>query len=181
MTQNGAEIVGVSIKQLKTHGDNRGFFREVVRVSDPFFSGAEFGQWSHSLMQKDVVKAWHFHHRQTDWWYLPIGVIKTVLIDFREESPTYRQRMVLKMGDARVDPEAQAVCVHIPPGVLHGCRVLSDEAHLMYITSMTYDPTEEGRLPYNSSDVGFDWGPDAITAENDRKTFIPPHERKRLS
>ena len=75
MNANASHIVleGVIVKELKTHPDPRGFFREVVRVTDPFFEGGTFGQWSHSKMARDVVKAWHYHHVQTDWWYCPIG------------------------------------------------------------------------------------------------------------
>ena len=174
------QIVGVIIKQLKTHADPRGFFREVIRCSDSLFEDGVFGQWSHSKMQCNVVKAWHYHHVQTDWWYCPIGKIQTVLYDNRPESPTYRSKLVITMGDSSEHTDAQEVCVRIPPGVLHGCKVLSNEAHLFYITSTTYDPNEEGRFPYNASFVGHEWGPDALTVENDRREFQPTSIRKQI-
>ncbi len=168
-------ISGVEIKELKTHGDDRGFFREVIRVTDSFFSNPEnFGQWSHSRMQKNVVKAWHYHHVQTDWWYIASGEVETALYDNREESPTYKSKMVFKMGDSN------PVCVKIPPGVLHGCRVASSEAHLFYITSHTYSANEEGRIPYNSDQIDHDWGSDSIVAENDKKFFTPTSVRTLL-
>jgi dTDP-4-dehydrorhamnose 3,5-epimerase len=132
-------------------------------------------------MQKNVVKAWHYHHVQTDWWYVPLGQIETVLFDNRDESPTYRQKFIIRMGDSeKYGDTTREVCVKIPPGVLHGCKVLSDEAHLFYITSHTYDPNEEGRFPFNSMIVGHDWGIHAITAENDRRTFVPTSVRQRI-
>ena len=180
MTEN--QIHGVSIKLLKSHGDERGFFREVVRSSDAFFTKSQFGQWSHSYMQKNVVKAWHYHHQQIDWWYLPIGQIETVLFDNREESPTYRQKMIIRMGETKkYGADTLEACVMIPPGVLHGCKVLSDEAHLFYITSMTYDPNEEGRFPYNSDLVGHAWGDEVIVVDNDKRTFVPTSIRELLS
>jgi dTDP-4-dehydrorhamnose 3,5-epimerase len=175
------EIIGVTIKNLKTHMDPRGFFREVVRSTDELFEGGIFGQWSHSKMQRNVVKAWHYHHVQTDWWYCPIGKIQTVLFDNRPESPTYLRKLVINMGDSSVDSETHEVCVKIPPGVLHGCKVLSDEAHLFYITSTTYDPNEEGRFPYNSAFVGHDWGDNALTVENDRREFEPTSTRQMIA
>ena len=69
-------LEGVEIKQLVTNADERGFFREVIRVSDPFFE--QFGQWSHSLMHAGTAKAWHIHQLQTDWWYC-IGALKVAL------------------------------------------------------------------------------------------------------
>ena len=130
-------------------------------------------------MQRDVVKAWHYHHIQYDWWYLAIGQIETVLYDNRPESPTYKQRMVFKMGDSAVyGSDTHEVCVKIPPGVLHGLKVLSDEAHLFYITSVVYDPNEEGRFKFDSEFVGHDWGSKALTVENDRRDFVPTSTRK---
>jgi dTDP-4-dehydrorhamnose 3,5-epimerase len=182
MEPNSSNVVidGVIVKELKTHLDPRGFFREVIRKTDTFFQEGSFGQWSHSKMAKDVVKAWHYHHVQTDWWYCPIGKIQTVLYDNRPESSTYQQKMIIEMGDSTEHPGAREVCVKIPPGVLHGCKVLSQQAHLFYITSETYDTRDEGRFPYNSEVVGHDWGDNALTVENDRREFRPTAQRKLL-
>ncbi|MBX7144384.1 MAG: dTDP-4-dehydrorhamnose 3,5-epimerase family protein [Oligoflexia bacterium] len=175
-------ITGVELKLLKTHGDQRGFFREIIRTSDPLFAGGHFGQWSHSRMQRGVVKAWHYHHIQFDWWYVPIGKIQTVLFDNRPESPTFKKKLVFKMGDsAKYGPEVLSVCVRIPPGVLHGCKVLSSEAHLFYITSVTYDPNEEGRFPYDQGPQGLrhSWGKNVIVADNDKRAFVPTSTRSK--
>ena len=176
-------ITGVVVKKLVSHGDQRGFFREILRASDPAFSDDHhtgiFGQWSHSKMAFNVVKAWHYHHVQTDWWYVPTGQIKTVLIDNRSESPTFRNRMEFLMGDSFAHGSAtNEVVVRIPPGVLHGLKVLSMEgAHLFYITSVTYNPNEEGRFPYNDPQFGYDWGNDVIVVDNDRRAFVPTSSR----
>ena len=52
--------------------------------------------------------------------------------------------------------------VRIPPGVAHGCKVLGEVTHLLYITSKTYDPDEEGRIAHDDPEIGYDWvsGPD---------------------
>ena len=171
-------IEGVCFKLLKTHGDDRGFFREVFRDNDPLFRDGRFAQWSHSFMQQNVVKAWHYHHLQYDWWYLAVGQTETVLVDFREESPTFRKKLVFKMGDsAQFGDDTLELCVRIPPGVLHGCRVLSSFAHLFYVTSRTYDPQDEGRYPYDSGEVDHQWGPGAIVVDNDRRRFVPAAPR----
>ena len=175
-------IHGVEFKFLKSFPDDRGFFRELIRKTDAFF-GDGFAQWSHSKMGKNTVKAWHFHHRQTDWWYLGIGVIHTALFDLRKESPSFGKKMEFKLGDVDYDQEALSAIVKIPPGVAHGCRVISDTAHLFYITSCTYDPNDEGRYPFNTTEIPHSWGKEAelIVSENDRRKFIPPHERARIS
>lgn len=172
-------IKGVDIKMLKSFPDGRGFFREIFRSTENIFNDGNFAQWSHSKMQKDVVKAWHYHHRQTDWWYIPMGVAEVVLYDNREESDTFKTLLKFKLGDSDLDSEASAACVRIPPGVLHACQVLSAEAHLFYITSNNYDPDDEGRIAYNSPAIPHKWScAEPIVSERDRVDFIPKYSRK---
>lgn len=140
-------IDGVELKQLTTYPDERGYFREVIRVTDNFFS--KFGQWSHSYMHAGVVKAWHIHQKQTDWWYVLSGTLKAVVYDLREDSPTYEKLDEFLFGDNQ-----PAVVLRIPPGVAHGCKALT-RCHLVYMTSHTYDPDDEGRLAHDSFD--YDW------------------------
>ena len=141
------KIEGVEVKELLTHADERGFFREIIRETDPFFG--HFGQWSHSLMYAGSAKAWHHHAKQTDWWYA-IGSLKVALYDLREGSPTRGALVEFFMGDRF------ARCVKIPPGVAHGCRAL-ELSHLLYLTSAVYDPEDEGRLPHDDPTIGYDW------------------------
>lgn len=176
-------IVDVEFKLLKSHGDQRGFFREVIRNSDSLFADGRFAQWSHSKMAKNVVKAWHYHHIQYDWWYVPMGKVQTILFDNRPESPTFKKKLVFLMGEtAKYGPEVFEVCVRIPPGVLHGCKVLSKDAHLFYITSEIYNPNEEGRFPFDKGPNGLKhrWGKNPIVADNDKREFVPTSTRKLL-
>lgn len=146
-----APIDGVEIKKLVTYPDQRGFFREVIRVTDPFFAEG-FAQWSHTKSYQGVVKAWHIHKYQVDWWYVALGRVKVALYDTRPESPTHGQLQELLLGD-----EVEPGVLKVPPGVAHGYKVLSPEAHLFYITSKTYDPADEGRIPHDDPGIGYDW------------------------
>lgn len=137
-------IKSIQIKQLTTHPDSRGFFREVIRASDPFFVGA-FGQWSHSMMYTGTIKAWHLHQKQTDFWYCAGGVIRAVVCDVDT-----KEINEFVMGDNQ-----PPIVLKIPPGIAHGCKVLQGPAHLLYITSAEYDGTDEGRLPFDS--LPYDW------------------------
>ena len=130
-------------------------------------------------MSKNTVKAWHYHHVQFDWWYIGLGVVNVVLYDLREESPTFQKKIEFKLGDSELDGEAFASVVRIPPGVAHGCKCLSDFAHLFYITSETYNPNDEGRYPFNSPLIPHNWGNESelITVPNDRRAFVPTSPR----
>ena len=70
----------------------------------------------------------------------------------RQASPTHQQTQELFLGDQYGDR-----ILKIPPGVAHGCRVLSGEAHLFYVTSNVYDPHDEGRVPHDDPAIGYDW------------------------
>ena len=143
-------IDGVEIHNLKTNPDERGYFREVIRVTDPFFAEG-FAQLSHSYMHLGVAKAWHIHKTQVDWWYVPAGALKVRLYDARPGSGTESIHMEIFLGEPY-----DAHVVKIPPGVAHGCRALA-ATHLLYVTSRTYDPAEEGRIAHDDPTIGVDW------------------------
>lgn len=144
-------IEGVVFKELQTNVDERGFFREVIRVADEFFEEG-FGQWSHSMMHAGVIKAWHIHRHQVDWWYVALGVLKVALYDTRPEASTCGKLLEFFLGEHQA-PKV----VRIPAGVAHGCKVISGPVHLFYITSRVYDPSDEGRIPHDDPDIGYDW------------------------
>lgn len=149
-------ILSVEVKPLVTHTDERGFFRELLRSDDPIFKEG-FAQWSHTKTHAGAAKAWHIHQKQTDWWYVALGVIKAALYDARSDSPTRGELQELLLGE-----NYPAQILKIPPGVAHGYKVLEGPMHLFYITSHLYDPADEGRIPHDDPAIGYDWtrGPD---------------------
>jgi dTDP-4-dehydrorhamnose 3,5-epimerase len=144
-------IDGVLIKKLVRHPDERGYFEEIIRESDAFFAEG-FGQLSHTFMAQGVVKAWHVHTTQIDWWFCTTGKVKAALYDVRKNSPTYKELNEFILGDA-----PDNIVVKIPPGVAHGMKVLEGPCHFIYATSAIYNPAEEGRIAFNDSDIGYDW------------------------
>lgn len=144
-------IEGVEIKELVTHRDERGFFREIVRNTEAIVREG-WAQASHSLLHPGVAKAWHVHPTQVDWWYVPVGDLKVALFDLREGSPSRGELLEIFLGE-----HYEAKLLKIPAGVAHGCRAIGGTAHLIYFTSGTYDPREEGRLPHDDPAIGYDW------------------------
>lgn len=153
------KIPGVVSKPLVTHTDERGFFREIIRVTDDFFAEG-FGQWSHSMMATGTIKAWHYHLKQTDLFYIPLGIAKVVLCDINSYISEYHffpldNTFKLDFSEFILGDQHPAQVIRIPPGVAHGIKVLQGPAHLFYITSRVYDPADEGRIPYDA--LGYDW------------------------
>jgi dTDP-4-dehydrorhamnose 3,5-epimerase len=149
--EEGRVIEGVTVKDLVGYGDDRQVFREVIRVTDPFF-GEGFGQLSYAFMYTGSAKAWHVHEHQVDWWYVPTGLVKLVLYDLRSDSPTRGTLAEYLLG-----PDHGHRVVRIPPGVAHGSKVLQGPAQLFYVTSQVYTPEDEGRIPHDDPAIGYDW------------------------
>src|SRR5262244_1788016 len=103
-------VEGATIQLLTRHGDDRGYFEELIRVTDGFF-GEGFGQLSHSKMYPGVVKAWHIHKTQVDWWFVPFGRLRVALHDLRPDSPTRGVTQELALGD-----DLPPAVLKIPPG-----------------------------------------------------------------
>jgi dTDP-4-dehydrorhamnose 3,5-epimerase len=145
-------IDGVRVKQLIRHSDDRGFFEEIVRDDDGLLR--RFGQASMSKTYPGVIKAFHYHERQDDLWFFPVGNAQVVLYDLREDSPTKGETNVFYMG------EDNPIAVLIPAGVAHGYRTLGEKpAIIIYFTTQSYNPNnpDEKRLPFNDPRIGFNW------------------------
>ncbi len=145
-------INDVHYKDVITNSDDRGFFRELIRTTDDPFFIEGFGQWSLSLMFDGVIKAWHYHNVQTDWWYVVSGVLRVGLCDLRPDSSTNKQTMDFLLGDFQ-----PVKILKIPPGVAHGCKTVQGPVNLLYVTSHVYNIADEIRIPFNTEDIEFDW------------------------
>ncbi len=155
---------GVEIFKLRSYEDKRGFFREIFKESSSFFKDFKVLQVSHSFMKRNVVKAWHYHKKQTDYWYLVEGKIKAVIVDFRDGKFGSPIEFLMCLEDPFV--------LKIPPLVLHGLKVLSASAHLVYFTNQEYNPNDEGRIPFNDTRIGYNWGKKIIVSDSDKREFI---------
>lgn len=145
-------IQGVKVKHLARHPDDRGFFQEILRDDDGLLE--RFGQASMSKTYPGVIKAFHYHERQDDVWFFPVGNAQVVLYDLRQASPTSGETNVFYMG------EDNPIVLLIPRGVAHGYRTLGESpAVIIYFTTQAYAPDnpDEKRLPYDDPRIGFDW------------------------
>lgn len=79
-------------------------------------------------------------------------MLQVALIDLRSDSHTFGARNTLYLGALRPWQ------VLIPPGVGHGYKVIGDSpAVLVYVTDHFYNPSDEGRIPYNDPRINYDW------------------------
>lgn len=154
-------IDGVKIKKLTIHQDipdadqpsvKPGFLAEILRDDDGLLK--KFGQSTFTVAHPGTIKAFHYHEKQDDLWFVATGKALVVLHDMRPDAKTHGQTQTIIAGadDLKL--------IVIPVGVAHGYKVLSDEpVILFYHTTESYDPKnpDEKRLPYNDPSIGFDW------------------------
>lgn len=145
-------IEGVKIKKLRVIPDERGRLMEVLRSDDELFT--KFGQVYMTTTYPGVVKAWHLHKIQTDNVACLSGMIKLVMYDGREKSPTKGELTELFIG------EHNPVLVQIPNNVYHGWKCIS-ESEATVINCPTelynYEKPDEYRLPYDTKEIPYDW------------------------
>lgn len=145
-------IEGVVFQSLKVVPDERGRLMEIMRRDDSFFTG--FGQVYLSTVYPGVVKAWHYHNLQDDRFTCVRGMVKAVLYDDREGSPTRGSLNIFHIG------EYQPALIVIPAGVFHGWKCISEhEAYVINIPSEPYNRTnpDEFRVDPHSGAIPYDW------------------------
>ncbi len=147
-------IDGVRAEPVALWPDDRGCFLEVARLGVGLASQFEGGpvQVSAAYSYPGTVKAFHFHLEQTDLWVPCSGMFQVALCDLRSDSPSFGRRNTLYLGESRPWQ------LLVPPGVAHGYKVIGTaSATLVYLTDRHYEPADEGRLPYDSPDLAYDW------------------------
>jgi len=144
-------IEGVRTKTLRLIPDERGWLMESLRADDPLCE--KCGQVYVSGTYPGVVKAWHYHRRQVDHFACVAGMIKLVLVDTREESPTRGCVNEFFLG-AR-----NPTLVRIPNLVHHGWKCIGREPSLVVnvpTEPYRYDDPDEYRLEPHGS-LPYDW------------------------
>ena len=145
-------IERVKIKKLNVIPDERGRLMEMFRSDDELFK--KFGQVYMTTAYPGVVKGWHYHKKQTDNFVVVKGMMKVVLYDGREKSPTYKEINEFFMG------EHNPILLQIPTYVYHGFKCISD-TEAMCINMPTevynYNKPDEYRVDPDSGEIPYNW------------------------
>ena len=145
-------IDGVAIKELTPHPDERGYLMEMVRSTDDIFE--KFGQAYVSLNHPGVIRGWHWHRLQTDFFVVVKGLVRVALYDGRDGSPTQGQVEEYLLGDGN------SILLKIPPGVLHGYKTIGTEPSLLInFPTEVYNASQpdELRRAWNDPTLPYNW------------------------
>lgn len=146
-------IKGVKQKKLRVIPDERGRLMEILRSDDQLF--LKFGQVYITTAYPGVVKGWHYHKNQVDNFAVLKGMIKLVLYDPREDSPTKGEVNEFFLG------EHNPQLIQIPKLVYHGFKCISDdEAICLNVPTevYNYENPDEYRVHPHEGGIPYDWG-----------------------
>ena len=148
-------IEGIIIVEPTVFGDDRGFFMETYQKEEFAKGGitADFVQDNHSGSAKGVLRGMHYqiNFPQSKLVRCISGEVFDVVIDLRENSPTYKKwEGVILSAENRKQ-------LFVPKGFAHGFLVLSDTAELLYKVDDYYHPNDEGGIMWNDPEIGINW------------------------
>jgi len=143
-------IDGVVVKPLTQIPDERGKIMHMLRADEPEFE--RFGEIYFSMAYPGVVKAWHIHDEMTLNYAVVVGMIKLVLYDNRDDSPTRGELMELFVG------EHNYCLVRVPPKVWNGFKTVSaGPALVANCATHPHHPDEIHRMEPTSDAIPYDW------------------------
>ncbi len=144
-------IEGVLIHPLQQIPDERGKVMHMLRCTDPWFE--TFGEIYFSTVYPGVVKGWHLHKRMTLNYAVVAGMIKLVLYDDREDSPTRGKLQELFVG------EDNYALVTVPPRIWNGFKGMGIKtAVVVNCATVPHDPEEIVRMDPLTDRIPYDWG-----------------------
>lgn len=143
-------IEGVAIRPLKQIPDERGKVMHMLKRDDPWFE--KFGEIYFSVVYPGVVKGWHLHKVMTLNYSVVSGIIKLVLYDDREGSPSRGQLQEIFTG------QDSYALITIPPNVWNGFKGIGTApAIVANCATIPHDPAEIVRLDPFTKTIPYDW------------------------
>lgn len=143
-------IKDVLIIPLRKICDERGMIMHMLRRNDPHFE--QFGEIYFSAAYPGVVKGWHEHTMQAQFYAVIQGMIKLVLYDNRPSSETYKELMEVFIGEHNYQ------LVKIPTGVVNGYKTIGTEtAIIANCATLPHQPDEMVRYEPHGNKVPYKW------------------------
>lgn len=163
----GAYRIGIS-----PHADERGFFARTV-CEDKLAARGLVGGFKQSSVSfnraRGTVRGMHYAmapHAETKLVRCTSGAIHDVIVDLRQDSPTYLRSIGIELS------AENHTALYIPAGFAHGFQTLRDETEVLYMIDRPYvAPAARGA---RWDDPAFDmvW-PDPVTVISERDLDFP--------
>jgi|TARA_B110000238_G_C16087438_1_gene422244 dTDP-4-dehydrorhamnose 3,5-epimerase len=118
----------------------------IMKKSSPGYQS--FGEAYFSQINQGVIKAWKRHKIMTLNIVVPVGSIKFVLFDDRDESNAIFQELIISRDNY--------IRLTVPPNIWVGFQGLANkESMLLNISNIEHDYKEADRLDVD--EINYDW------------------------
>ncbi|MCF0115686.1 MAG: dTDP-4-dehydrorhamnose 3,5-epimerase [Erysipelotrichaceae bacterium] len=163
---------GVKVIQLKTHGDDRGYFEEIYSQSEFEKMGINLtfvqDNCSYSL-KKGTIRGLHWQNppmEQSKLIRCARGRMMDIAVDVTKGSPTFGMVTMVELK------ENDHLLVLIPTGHAHGVAVLEDNTTYNYKVENLWSGKDEAALAYNDPSLKINWeeilGCEPILSDKDK-------------
>mgnify|MGYP003132288718 FL=1 len=165
-------LQGAYLISLEKREDKRGFFARsfCIQEFDMHNLETQFVQGNVSFNVKaGLIRGMHYQHGEHAEVKLVSclsGSIYDVIVDLREDSPTYMQWFGAELS------AQNGKLMYVPRGFAHGYQALSDGALVHYMVSACYAPDAEDGLKYDDPAIGIKW-PMAVTETSPKDSVWP--------
>ena len=150
-------IPGLLLIERPTFPDERGFFHEVVRLSDLEELGINFKpvQWSHSRSFPRVIRAIHSENWQKVIY--PVnGKIFIAIVDVREDSKAFGRVETFTLDNTKANSKHSAL--FLPKGVGNSICVIGEDAvDYVYLVDEYWDNSKAKGIAWNDPDLNINW------------------------
>ncbi|WP_225340696.1 dTDP-4-dehydrorhamnose 3,5-epimerase [Lysinibacillus capsici] len=158
------------ILEPKVYGDHRGFFMETYNTKLLEEQGYYFNfvQDNHALSKESgVLRGLHYQldpFAQTKLVRVTKGAVYDVIVDIREDSPTFGQWEGFILSE---DNKRQLL---VPQGFAHGYCTLVENTEFLYKVDNYYSPEHDRGIAWNDPYLNIDWPTsNPILSEKDTK------------
>ncbi|MGA9778098.1 MAG: dTDP-4-dehydrorhamnose 3,5-epimerase [Verrucomicrobiia bacterium] len=165
-------LSGVYIVEPEPHEDDRGFFARTfcAREFKEHGLATEFVQCSISLNRiRGTLRGLHYQLSpacETKLVRCTSGAIHDVVVDLRQDSPTYLQHLGVELT------AQNRLALYIPKMFAHGLETLVDETEVFYQISEFYAPAKSIGLRFDDPKLGIQW-PLPVSVINDKDRNWP--------
>lgn len=147
-------IAGLFVIEFETHGDERGFFREVFHLDELSENlGFEFKpvQMNHSRSKPNVLRALHAEN-----WnklvYPVSGKMFAAIADIRSDSPTFKKVETFDFDDSK------KYALFISKGLANSICVNGDkDCDYIYLVDSYYDGSDTTAIAFDDPDLNIKW------------------------
>ena len=168
MIFTATSLAGAWLIDLEPYSDQRGWFARYY-CKDEFERIGHTREWvqlNHSVSYaRGTLRGMHFQHpphREIKMVRCIAGSIFDVIIDIRQDSPSFLQWFGVELS------AANRRMLYIPEGFAHGFQTLEPDTELLYHHTEFYTPGAEGGYRYDDPSFSIGWPlPVAVISERD--------------